>query len=452
MPPQTQYARSGELGIAYQVVGEGEMDVVLAFPFVSHLDLVWESPAITRFVERLSSFSRVIIFDRRGVGLSDPLSAPATLEERMDDVRAVMDAAGSERAALIGVSEGGTMCMLFAATYPERTSALVLCGAMARSTWAEDYPWAPEREAAEESLNQLLAPTWGQGDSIDIFAPSYADDPQAREFQARYERQAASPIRVQRFFEMFLDLDVRDVLPAIQTPTLVMHRRHDHAVNVRAGRWLAEQIPGSRYIELDGVDHAPWAGPDSERVLDEIEEFLTGVRPGPKTDRVLATVLFTDIVDSTKLATEMGDSRWRELLERHQELVRRLLDRFEGREIKTTGDGFLATFDGPTRAVECAQAIVADAPALGIEVRAGMHTGEVELIGDDVGGIAVHVAARISSLAEGGSVLVSRTVRDLVIGSGIEFDPCGRHSLKGVEDEWDVYTVTATPLSSAAPA
>jgi pimeloyl-ACP methyl ester carboxylesterase len=450
--PETRYAYSDELAIAYQVVGEGEMDVVLAFPFVSHLDLVWESPPITHFVERLSAFARVILFDRRGVGLSDPLSAPATLEERMDDVRAVMDAAGSERAALIGVSEGGTMCMLFAATYPERTSALVLCGAMARSTWAEDYPWAPERDAAEEALNELLAPLWGQGASIDIFAPSYADDPQAREFQARYERQAASPIRVQRFFEMFLDLDVRDVLPLIQAPTLVLHRKHDHAVNVRAGRWLAEQIPGARYVELEGVDHAPWAGPDTERVLDEIEEFLTGVRPGPKVDRVLATVLFTDIVDSTQVATEMGDSGWREVLERHQGLVRRHLERFGGREIKTTGDGFLATFDGPTRAVECAQAIVNDVPSLGIEVRAGMHTGEVELIGEDVGGIAVHVAARIAALAQGGTVLASRTVRDLVTGSGIEFDPRGRHSLKGVADEWEVYTVTATPLSSSAPA
>jgi class 3 adenylate cyclase len=368
----------------------------------------------------------------------------------MDDVRAVMDAAGSERAALIGVSEGGTMCMLFAATYPERTSALILCGAMARSTWAEDYPWAPERDAAEEALNELLAPMWGQGASIDIFAPSHADDPQAREYQARYERQAASPIRVQRFFEMFLDLDVRDVLPLIQAPTLVMHRRYDHAVNVRAGRWLAEQIPGSRYIELDGVDHAPWAGPDSERVLDEIEEFLTGVRPGPKADRVLATVLFTDIVDSTSLATEIGDSRWREVLEQHQALVRRELERFGGREIKTTGDGFLATFDGPTRAVECARAIVSEVPSLGIEVRAGIHTGEVELIGDDVGGIAVHVAARIAAIAEGRSVLVSRTVRDLAIGSGIEFDPCGRHELKGVAEEWEIYTVTATPLSATA--
>ena len=306
MPPQTEYAKSGDIAIAYQVVGEGEMDLVVAFPFVSHLDLVWESPALTHFVERLESFARVILFDRRGVGLSDPLPMPATLEERMDDLRAVMDAAGSERAALLGASEGGTMCMLFAATYPERVSALVLCGAMARSTWAEDYPWAPEREAAEEALEELLAPGWGQGASIDIFAPSIADDPQAREFQARYERQAASPIRVQQYFEMFLDLDVRDVLPLIQAPTLVMHRRHDLAVNVRAGRYLAEQIPGSRFIELEGSDHAPWAGPDSEQALDEIEEFLTGVRPAPKTERVLATVMFTDIVDSTSLATEIG--------------------------------------------------------------------------------------------------------------------------------------------------
>jgi class 3 adenylate cyclase len=452
MPPQTQYAKSGDLAIAYQVVGEGEMDLVVAFPFVSHLDLVWESPALTHFAERLGSFARVILFDRRGVGLSDPLSMPATLEERMDDLRAVMDAAGSERAALLGASEGGTMCMLFAATYPERVSALVLCGAMARSTWAEDYPWAPERDAAEEALRELLAPLWGQGASIDIFAPSHAEDPEAREYQARYERQAASPIRVQRFFEMFLDLDVRDVLPLIQAPTLIMHRRHDFAVNVRAGRYLAEHIPGSRYIELEGSDHAPWAGPDSDAALDEIEEFLTGVRPAPKTERVLATVLFTDIVDSTSVASELGDSRWREVLEQQQDLVRRSLERFGGREVKTTGDGFLATFDGPTRAVECAEAIVTEVPSLGIEVRAGLHTGEVELIGDDVGGIAVHVAARIAALAEGRSVLVSRTVRDLVIGSGIEFNPCGRHSLKGVADEWEVYTVTATPLSSGAPA
>jgi class 3 adenylate cyclase len=440
MPPQTRYARSGEVGIAYQVVGEGAIDLVIAFPFVSHLDMLWENPALARFMRRLGSFARVILFDRRGVGLSDPVDGAATLEERMDDVRAVMDAAGSERAALLGMSEGATMCMLFAATYPERTSALVLWGAMARSTWAEDYPWASEREAVVEAQVELIAPLWGQGATIEIFSPSMAGDPRAREFQARFERQAASPMRVQQLLEMFLDTDVRDTLPLIQAPTLVLHRRQDHAVNVRAARWLAERIEGSRYAELEGEDHFPWVG-DSDAALAAIEEFLTGVRPGPAPERVLATVLFTDIVDSTKLATELGDRRWRELLEEHQALVRERLERFAGREVKTTGDGFLALFDGPTRAAQCGRAIVDDMPALGIEVRAGLHTGEVELMGEDVGGIAVHVAARISALAEARTVLASRTVRDLAVGSGVEFAPAGRHALKGVPDEWEIYSV-----------
>jgi class 3 adenylate cyclase len=442
MPPQTRYARSGEIGIAYQAFGEGEMDLLLAFPFLSHLDLMWESPAISRFLRRLGSFARVLVFDRRGVGLSDPVAGAPTLEERMDDVRAVMDAAGSERAALLGMSEGATMCMLFAATYPERTSALVLWGAMARSTAAPDYPWAPEKEAAREAQDELIGPMWGQGATIEIFSPSMAADPRAREFQARFERQAASPMRVRQLFEMFLDTDVRGALPLIQAPTLVLHRHQDRAVNYRAARWLAEQIEGSRYAELEGEDHFPWVG-DSDAALAAIEEFLTGVRPGPAPERVLATVLFTDIVDSTRLAGEIGDRRWRGLLEEHQELVRERLRRFEGREIKTTGDGFLAVFDGPTRAAECALAIVDDVPALGIEVRAGLHTGEVELMGDDVGGIAVHVAARIAALAGPRTVFASRTVRDLAIGSGVAFDPAGRHSLKGVPDEWDVYSVAA---------
>jgi class 3 adenylate cyclase len=358
----------------------------------------------------------------------------------MDDVRAVMDAAGSERAALLGMSEGATMCMLFAATYPERTSALVLWGAMARSTAAPDYPWAPEKEAVEEAQDELVAPMWGQGATIEIFSPSMAGDPRAREFQARFERQAASPMRVQQLFEMFLDTDVRGALPLIQAPTLVLHRRQDRAVNYRAARWLAEQIEGSRYTELEGEDHFPWVG-DSNAALEAIEEFLTGVRPGPVPERVLATVLFTDIVDSTRLATEIGDRRWRELLEEHQQLVRDQLLRFEGREVKTTGDGFLAVFDGPTRAAECARAIAEEMPSLGIEVRAGLHTGEVELMGDDIGGIAVHVAARIAALAGARVVLASRTVRDLAAGSGVEFDSAGRHTLKGIADEWDVYRV-----------
>jgi len=440
MPPETRYARSGDVGIAYQEFGEGEMDLVLAFPFVSHLDLMWESPALTHFLHRLGNFARVLVFDRRGVGLSDPVPKAATLEERMDDVRAVMDAAGSERAALLGMSEGATMCMLFAATYPERTSALVLWGAMARSTAAPDYPWASEREAVLEAQAELIAPLWGQGATIEIFSPSLAAEPRAREFQARFERQAASPMRVAQLLEMFLDTDVRETLPLIQTPTLVLHRRHDRAVNYRAARWLAEQIEGSDYTELEGEDHFPWVG-DSDAALAAIEEFLTGVRPGPAPERVLATVLFTDIVDSTRLAGEIGDRRWRELLERHQELVREQLRRFEGREVKTTGDGFLAVFDGPTRAAECARAIADEMPALGIEVRAGLHTGEVELIGDDVGGIAVHLAARIAALADARTVLASRTVRDLAAGSGVVFEPCGRHALKGVPDEWDVYSV-----------
>jgi class 3 adenylate cyclase len=451
VPPQTRYARSGDLGIAYQVFGEGESDLLVAFPFISHLDLMWENPAFARFMRRLGSFARVILFDRRGVGLSDPTEGPATLEERMDDVRAVMDAAGSERAALLGMSEGSTMCVLFAATHPERTTALVLCGAMARSTAAPDYPWAAEREAILEAQRELVGPMWGQGATIDIFSPSLADDERAREFQARFERQAASPMRLWIMLQQFLDTDVREVLPLIQAPTLVLHRRGDRAVSYRAARWLAEQIEGSRYVELDGDDHPPWIG-DSDRMLDEIEEFLTGVRPRRPSERVLATVVFTDIVDSTRLASELGDRRWRELLEEHQRLVRERLERFEGREVKTTGDGFLATFEGPTRAVECARAIAEDLGAVGLQLRAGLHCGEVELMEDDIGGIAVHVAARIASLAEPGEVLASRTVHDLAVGSGIVFEPRGRHRLKGVADEWDVYGVSSTPLSTGAPA
>jgi class 3 adenylate cyclase len=321
---------------------------------------------------------------------------------------------------------------------------------MARSTEAPDYPWAPPREALLEADKELMSPFWGQGATLDVFSPSLADDPAAREYQARYERQAASPMRVDQLFRMFLETDVRDTLPSIRTPTLVVHRRGDRAVNYRAARWLAEQIEGSRYLELEGEDHFPWVGGEEDDFLDDIEEFLTGVRPGPPTERVLATVLFTDIVDSTKLAGELGDRRWRQLLEEHQELVRNQLARFAGREIKTTGDGFLATFDGPTRAAECARAIADAMPALGIEVRAGLHAGEVELMGEDVGGIAVHVAARIAGLAEARAVLASRTVRDLASGSGIEFDSRGRHTLKGVAEEWDVYSVVSTPLSVAA--
>jgi class 3 adenylate cyclase/pimeloyl-ACP methyl ester carboxylesterase len=449
MTPSTRYAKSRDVGIAYQVFGEGETDLVVAFPFISNVELLWEAPPIARFLRRLGSFARVINFDRRGVGLSDPTSGPPTLEERIDDVKAVMDAAGSQRAAILGMSEGAATGMLFAATYPERVSSLVLWGAMARATRDDDYPWAPPRDALLESMEQLIAPHWGEGATIEIFSPSVADNPKSREFQARIERHSSTPMRIFELNNLFLDLDVRQVVPSIQTPTLVMHRESDHAVNIAAGRWLASQIEGARFVGFKGQDHFPWVGEDGDEILDLIEEFVTGSRPAPTSERILATVLFTDIVDSTRRASELGDRRWKELLGEHQEVVRQHLGWSEGREIKTTGDGFLATFDGPTRAVECAAAITADSSIPEIRVRAGLHTGELELMGDDVGGIAVHVAARVCALAGPGQVLASRTVRDLTAGSGIGFKDFGRHELKGVPDEWDLYEVSSTPRTDA---
>ncbi len=438
--PPTQYAKSGDTSIAYQVVGEGPIDLVLVLGFATHLELQWESPPFARFFERIGSFSRLIIFDKRGTGLSDPVTDVPTLEQRVDDVRAVMDAAGSERAALFGISEGGPMSVLFAATHPDRATALVLYGAMGRTTEAPDYPWAAPADALRESAAEFIAPFWGQQAEgmVELFAPSFAGDPQAAQFTARIERSAASPAMVQQIFEMFLDIDVRAVLPTIHVPTLVIHRRGDRVVNRRAGEELAEQIPGARYVELPGIDHLPWAG-DAEGVLGEIEEFLTGARTVPEPDRVLATVMFTDIVGSTERAAEFGDARWRELLTAHQEAVRRELGRFRGREVKTLGDGYLATFDGPARAILCGCAIVEAAQSHGLEIRVGIHCGEVELMENDVGGIAVHIAARVGALAAPGEVLVSSTVKDLVAGSEIQFADRGAKQLKGVPDEWRLF-------------
>jgi class 3 adenylate cyclase len=440
--PDTRYARSGDVHIAYQVFGEGDIDLVVVNGFTTHVELVWEHEPARRFLERLGSFARVISFDRRGSGLSDPVAAAPSLEERMDDVRAVMDAAGSERAALLGVSEGVTMSILFAATYPDRASALVCIGGMARSTAADDYPWASPVEALVESGTELIAPHWGEGAIIEIGAPSQADDPDTRAFFARMERASASPGMLASLVQMFLDLDVRDVVPSVHVPALVLHRRYDRLVNVRNGRWLAEHLPNARLVELDGDDHITWYQ-DPERTLGEIQEFLTGTRYAPEPDRVLATVLFTDIVDSTRTASELGDQRWRETLDRHDRAVREALARAGGREVKSTGDGFLATFDGPARAIRCAEAIQEACQALGIRVRAGIHTGECELMGDDIGGIAVHIAARVSALADAGEVLVSRTVKDLVAGSGIQFSDRGAHTLKGVPDTWQLHAVAA---------
>src|SRR5438094_2104085 len=438
--PPTQYAKSGDTSIAYQVVGNGPIDVVLVLGFATHLELQWELPSFARFFDRISSFARLIIFDKRGTGLSDPVTEAPTLEQRIDDVRAVMDAAESERAALFGISEGGPMSALFAATHPDRATALVLHGAMGRTTEAPDYPWATPAEALRESAAEFIAPYWGQQAQgmVELFAPSFADSPEAVEFTARIERSAASPAMVQQIFEMFLDIDVRAILPTIHVPTLVLHRRGDRVVNRRAGEELAAQIPGAQYVELPGIDHLPWAG-DSDAVLGEIEQFLTGTRSVAEPDRVLATVMFTDIVGSTERAGELGDSRWRELLAAHQVAVRRELMRFRGREVKALGDGYLATFDGPARAIRCGRAIAEEARSIGLEVRIGLHSGEVEVMEEDVGGIAVHIAARVGALAAGGEVLVTSTVKDLVAGSGIRFEDRGTKPLKGISDEWRLF-------------
>jgi class 3 adenylate cyclase len=440
--PETRYARSGDVHVAYQVFGDGQLDLVLVPGFVTHVELIWESEPSARFLEALGSFARVINFDRRGSGLSDPVVAAPTLEERMDDVRAVMDAAGSERAVLLGISEGVPMSILFAATYPERVQALVCYGGMARSTEAEDYPFAPPVDALVESGADLILPFWGQGAVIEVSSPSQADDPAARAFAARMERASASPGMLTQLAQMFIELDVRDVVPTVQVPALVVHRRFDRLVNVRHSRWLAQHLPNAKLVELDGGDHLPW-GAGAEELIDEVQDFLTGTRYAPEPDRILATVLFTDIVDSTGTAAELGDQRWREVLESHRRGVREALSHHGGREVKTLGDGFLLSFDGPARGIRCARDILDSSEALGIRVRAGLHTGECEVMGDDLGGIAVHIAARVSALASPSEVLVSRTVKDLVAGSGIEFVDRGVHELKGIPDTWDLHAANA---------
>jgi class 3 adenylate cyclase len=436
---ETRYAKSGDVYIAYQVTGSGALDLVMVPGFVSHVELLWEHPHAARFVSRLASFCRVIRFDKRGTGLSDRVSAIPTLEQRMDDVRAVMDAVGSDRAALLGISEGGPMCALFAATYPERTSALIMYAAMARMAWAPDHPWGRRREELEARIRGVEQ-AWGAGASVDLYSPSLAADEQYRKWVATWERASASPGAALALLQMNMEIDTRHVLPTIRVPTLVLHRADDRAVRVEQGRCIAERIPQARYVELAGIDHTPWAG-DTDALLGEIEEFLTGVRHGPEPDRVLATVLFTDIVGATERAAEMGDARWRELITRHHALVRQQLERHRGREIDTAGDGFLATFDGPARAIRCAAAIRDAVRSLGMAIRAGLHTGECEVIGDKLGGIAVHIGARVAALAASDEVLVSSTVRDLVAGSGLRFQDRGVHALRGLPEAWRLFAV-----------
>lgn len=440
--PPIRYAHNGDVSLAYQVVGDGPLDLVAVTGFVGHLELWWEEPALARYWDRLASFSRLILWDKREQGLSDRLGRPPTLEQGMDDLRAVLDAAGSERAALVGFSEGGPLSILFAATHPARTRALVLWGTYARITRAPDYPIGIPDEDFRAFLDSTVA-AWGGPAGIELFAPSMAGDPRFVAWWTRLLRSGTSPRGARDLVEMYAEIDVRHALPAVSAPTLVLHRSNDALVPAAWGRSMAEQIADASYIELPGRDHLAAVG-DPDSVLDEIEEFLTGTRPVHEPARMLSTVMFTDIVGSTERATELGDRRWGDLLEAHDGLVRRRLERFEGREVKTTGDGFLATFDGPARGIKCAREVVAGARELGIEVRAGLHTGECELKGDDVGGIAVHIGARVGALAGAGQVLVSGTVKDLVVGSGIEFDDRGSHSLKGVPGDWRLYAVAGS--------
>jgi class 3 adenylate cyclase len=439
MQPETRYAKSGELNIAYQTVGKGPLDLVYVPGWISNIELMWEEPTHARVLSRLASFSRLILFDKRGTGMSDPvpLDRLPTLEERMDDVRAVLDAVGCERSALFGFSEGGPMSVLFAATYPERVVALMTYGIFAKRIWSADYPWAPTPEVRRRDI-AALEENWATRMDLDQLAPA-EDEPFKRRLAA-YFRRSASPGAAVALMRMNTEVDVRSILPSVRVPTLVLHRTGDLDVNVEEGRWIAQQIPGAKYVELPGNDHLLWAG-DVDAVVDEVQEFVTGVRHRREPNRVVTTVLFTDIVGSTQRATELGDRRWRQVLESHHATVRRELERWEGREVDTAGDGFLAAFDGPARAIRCACRIRDAVVPLGLEIRAGLHTGECELIDGKPAGVAVHTGARVAARAAPGEVVVSSTVKDLVAGSGIVFEDRGEHELKGVPGEWRLYAV-----------
>ncbi len=440
--PKTLYADAGDVSIAYQVLGEGPIDIVYVPGWVSNIEVTWEDPSFARMLRHIASFSRLILFDKRGTGLSDQVSLHdlPSIETRMDDVRAVMDAVGSESATLLGHSEGGSMSMVFAATHPERTDGLVLVGSYASRVPSSDYPWAPD-PADREAEVALVEKTWGDPDHIPPWvAPSRMSDPAFVEWLARYMRLSSSPRAAAALLRMNTQVDTRHVLSTISVPTLCLYRSGDQDVKVEEGRWIADQIEGAKFVEIDGSDHF-FSGDGSDAILAELEEFVTGSRGARSPERVLATVLFTDIVGSTERAAQLGDRAWTELLERHNDAVRGQVARFRGREVDTQGDGFLATFDGPGRAIAAAQAIGQALSPIGVEVRAGLHTGEIELLGDDVAGLAVHIGARVASLAGPGEVLVSRTVKDLVTGSGIEFESRGLHVLKGVPDEWQIYAV-----------
>ena len=443
MQPETKYVKSGDYHIAYQVVGEGPLHLVFVHGWISHIEHMWEEPGLARFLRRLASFSRLVLVDKRGTGLSDPvpLNQLPTLEERMDDIRAVMDTIGCGRAALLGTSEAGALNLLFAATYPDRITALILLNSYARLAWAADYPWGTRPEERDRLL-QAIEEGWGTGVAFEALVSSQAANVSMRNWWARYQRLAASPGAAVTLLRSAFDTDARHVLRAIKVPVLLLHRTGDPFTSTDHGRYLAQHIAGSKYVELAGVDHL-FFSEDTERLLAEIQEFLTGVREETEPERVLATVLFTDIVASTERAAEQGDRQWRDLLEGFYASLRHQLTRFRGREIDTAGDGLFASFDGPARAIRCAHAIRDAVRTLGIEIRAGLHTGECEVIGDKLGGIAVHMGARVAAMARPGEVLVSRTVKDLVAGSGIQFESRGTHALKGLPGEWALFAVTS---------
>jgi pimeloyl-ACP methyl ester carboxylesterase/class 3 adenylate cyclase len=433
MLPETRYAKSRDVHIAYQVFGDGPVNLVLAPPFVSNIENYWDEPDFSRWLLRLASYARIVMLDKRGTGMSDRVTELPGLDERMDDIRAVLDAAGMDQAALLGISEGGPLTALFAATYPDRCRALVLYG-----TFARFASWLPTPEALAAHLD-YIDQAWGSGGSLPMFAPSRQHDPAFQRWWGRFERLGASPAAAIALMRMNSQIDISGILATIRVPTLVIHRTDDVTIDVEGGRYLAEHIPGARYVELPGTDHIPFVDHNAMEIADLIGEFLTGSRTPVVADTVLATVLFTDIVGSTEKAVSLGDRRWRDLLDNHHAIIRRNLQRFRGREIDAAGDGFLATFDGPARGVRCACAIADDIRSLGIDVRAGLHTGECEIMDDKVGGIAVHIGARVAALAGPGEVLVSSTVKDLVAGTGLRFGDRGSQSLKGVPHRWRIF-------------
>ena len=432
------YVESGGLQIAYQVIGNGPLDMVIAFEWGSNLDLAWDNPRVDRFLRRFGEYGRLIHFDMRGGGLSDPVENLPPLEEWVDDVQAVLAAVGSERTALIGHGHAAQLCMLFAAMHPDRTSALVTVNGFSRLRRAPDYVWGYPPEG-EQAVVGAISHGWGTGRTLTSINPGLAEGPRGAEWVARLERAAGSPARAANKQRLVFDIDVRDVLPAITVPTLVIHTKHNTFVHPGHAQYLLDNIAGSRFVELPGNDHSPHVSEDAEELMDAMEEFLTGSKSVPRTDRSLMTVAFSDIVESTKMAADLGDRRWRTLLEIHESVSRREIEGARGRLIKLTGDGLMATFDGPARAVQCMRSIGTLLEPLGLRIRAGVHTGEVELMEDDIGGIAVHIAARIAALADAGEVLVSSTVRDLVAGSGLQFEDRDEQDLKGVPETWRIF-------------